>query len=305
LNSTVKWLLIPLYFNLFTPISPASSWDAEFGVALSPQYGSSACKVDWQIVIVMELMQRTLRYSQSRFFRLYHLGYYFSAVDVTNNDRKLIIDFKKCKEAAVRTCVFRALENLRYHQMAKDMIVIRALKSAELFTDTKSPSGLDRVGNSIAYVFGCHYQPQMIVKNKITRPVKNLGIQQRRKELSGVYEIKDGFIDLNHRKVLIIDDVVTTGSTACAIINAILDRYPLAKIDVLALAWTPTLIQQLAIKKHFSENYTLNEPEVPYRSEQRITDEDFNNGRTDVAISCRLSQQPGPMGHRSDTKTSY
>ncbi|QEC78851.1 phosphoribosyltransferase domain-containing protein [Mucilaginibacter ginsenosidivorax] len=50
--------------------------------------------------------------------------------------------------------------------------------------------------------------------------------------------------DLNTRKLIIINDVVTTGSTTCAIIEAILKVYPNADITVFSLAWTLTAKQQ-------------------------------------------------------------
>lgn len=232
----------------------------------------------------MELMQRRIRYSGDTFFKLYHLCYYFSRVSVNDENRKLVIDFKKAKEPAVRHFIVKALQFLEYREIDENLLVIRALHSRETTAEDEL-TPLDRLGDSLASVLDCSYYPKILRKTKVTQPIKSLTFPQRAAELKGVYRIDPNFFNLNHREVLIIDDVVTTGATSCAIIKSILDHFPEAKINVFALAWTPAPNQQLYIQEQISRGMMLNEPEPPYGTgAHKWVDEDFIKGETNISL---------------------
>lgn len=60
------------------------------------------------------------------------------------------------------------------------------------------------------------YIPDLLVKNKKTKPQADLGRFERKNNLSGVFEINPNYINksiLKNQKILIFDDVYTTGST--------------------------------------------------------------------------------------------
>lgn len=231
---------------------------------------------------MLELMQRRLRYSAQSSFRLYHLCYYFSKSDKNDEDKKLIIDFKKGKEAAVRHFIVKALAFLEHHEMDEHLTILRPLHSHETYIRCEAPTPLDRLGWSLATVFDCLYTQDVLQKIRTTQPVKSLTIEQRVAELNGVYRIDTKNYDFNNQKLLIIDDVVTTGATVCSIISTILKAFPLAKINVLSLAWTPTAGQQAYIQNHYEDNsMMLKEPESLYGS---TVDGDFLNGKTYVSL---------------------
>ena len=118
--------------------------------------------------------------------------------------------------------------------------------------------------------------------SRATQPVKSLTIARRVAELNGVYRIDTKNYDFNNQKLLIIDDVVTTGATVCSIIRTILKAFPLAKINVLSLAWTPAAGQQAYIQQLYKdESLMLKEPESSYGSN---VDGDFLNGKTFVSL---------------------
>jgi len=232
----------------------------------------------------MVLMERKLRYEGNRFFKLYHLCYYFSKSNDFSAERKLILDFKKGDENALRHFSILALKSLEGNHIDDDVFIIRALHSNELKVTDRNSSPLDRLGDSLATVFDCTYYPKILTKTNATQPVKSLSLIERKIELDNVYQIDTGLFDLNERKIIIIDDIVTTGTTASYIIDCILKEFPRAKINVFSLAWTPTLKQQLYIQKREKRGFILNEPEIQYgRKSSEWVDTDFENGETNVS----------------------
>lgn len=111
-----------------------------------------------------------------------------------------------------------------------------------------------------------------------------IDVNKRQIELADVYQVSEHSINLNNRKVLIIDDIVTTGLTVNAIIKAILIAFPSAKISVFALAWTPTKNQQAYLLKMKNKIIHFNEPEPPYGNPGIIKDLDFEKGLTNVSL---------------------
>jgi len=199
-------------------------------------------------------------------------------------DKQLILDFKNEEEVAIRQFILKALDFFGHGQMSDDLIVLRPLHSNETKIDsTLTP--LDRLGDSMASVFNCTYYPGLLTKSRATKQVKTLSPAMRKAELREVYKIETTYFDFNKKPVLIIDDIVTTGATVCAIIATILKDFPNAKINVFSLAWTPTPDQQLYIQRQSKVNNYLNEPEVPYGLKSTNTiDKDFENGQTYVSI---------------------
>jgi predicted amidophosphoribosyltransferase len=231
----------------------------------------------------MNLMKRRLRYSEKKFFDLYHLHYYFSKEPEIGGTRKMIIDFKNYEEDAVRDLIFEALEKLRALDIDHHVLVIRALMSHELIIGDMGSGSLDRLGTSLAGVFGCDYDPGVIYKRRHTVAIKSLNILQRQAALDGIYAFnRSGFESL--KRILIIDDIVTTGTTARAIALPILQAFPNAEINVFAIAWTPTARQQEYLHKMEVKGNLLNEPEMQYGKSRSWIDTDFEFGDTHIAV---------------------
>ncbi len=168
--------------------------------------------------------------------------------------------------------------------MDADTVILRALNSHETFvTGTLTP--LDRLGNSLATVFDCTYYPAMLHKTKLTPSIKSLTLPEREAALKDVYRIDPELFDLNHRKVLIIDDVTTTGATACAIIKSILEHFPEAGMNIFSLAWTPSPKQQSYILDQMGKSMTMNEPVLQYgKTTATWVDQDYNRGQTNISL---------------------
>lgn len=229
-------------------------------------------------------MQRTLRYDRDAYCTLYHLAYYFSKGPADDQDRKRLLAFKNCDEAAQRYFILNTLEALKRLEPAEDLVIIRPLGSSETSVDDTS-SPLDRLGDSIAMVYGCSYYPKIVTKLRVTKPVKTLNLMARKEELKDIYKVDTHFFNFNEHPLMIIDDIVTTGSTAGSIIRSIVGSFPRAKISVLSLAWTPAPTQQEFLQKHLMNGNMINDPEHPYRWKTSYwQDGEFIDSKTDVSV---------------------
>jgi predicted amidophosphoribosyltransferase len=192
----------------------------------------------------MELMKRKIRHRSENSFVLYHLAYYYAG-DLTHDIMaRLIIDFKKGDEAAIRYFIAKSIWYLSKQRMKRTMVIVRTLGHSEIGPAHNAGSPVNRLAISLSAVFGCRYIPELIMKTRRTKPMKTLTFADRQVEQKDCYRIKKGIVDLNRKNVLIVDDVVTTGATAQSVIDAILKAYPKARVVVFALAWTPPRWQQ-------------------------------------------------------------
>lgn len=84
------------------------------------------------------------------------------------------------------------------------------------------------------------YAPQLLIRRKSTRQQVGLSQTQREKNVSGAFSVpSSGKIQLKGRRVLVIDDVYTTGATAKAVTRSLL-RAGASNIDVLVFAKVET-----------------------------------------------------------------
>jgi len=92
------------------------------------------------------------------------------------------------------------------------------------------------LAGEVSRVSGVPYDPLAIERIKPTPPQVGLTAAERRRGLSGALRVPDpAQARVAGRKLVLVDDVVTTGSTAAACARA-LRRAGAARIDVLALA---------------------------------------------------------------------
>lgn len=232
----------------------------------------------------MELMQRKLRYSADRSFNLYHLCYYLSKNIQKDADQKLLLDFKRYEEPAVRRLLIEAIDNLQYLNIDSDVMIVRALSSKEMKIGDWGSIALDRLGLSLSDVYDCNYLPSIVYKTRKVPSMKTLTFAERKAALTDVYGFEVAEFE-GYDKLLIIDDIVTTGSTACAILTPILKAFPQTQVTVFALGWTPTAKQQDYIQQQQNRPMVVSEPEMPYGSVRKgYHDEDFENGETNVSI---------------------
>lgn len=169
--------------------------------------------------------------------------------------------------------------------MKEEIIVIRALKSSELKAGAGTAGALNYMGQGISTGISGIYIPQLSIKTRENLPLKALKAHDRKKELEGVYELKDLGLSLENKQVILLDDVVTTGATCMAIVRTILNRFPTAKINTVALAWTPTSKQQHLLLDQQRTGLALHEPHPSYGNRSiSHYDEDYEEGEIFIKL---------------------
>lgn len=92
------------------------------------------------------------------------------------------------------------------------------------------------LAHGLSRASGVGIVPDLLVRKKHTRPQGRLSRSQRALNIQGAFAVKAGRkADLKGRRVLLIDDVLTTGVTAAACAKA-LRRAGAGAVDVLTLA---------------------------------------------------------------------
>jgi len=177
---------------------------------------------------------------------VYHLGYYIPKN--TGMDDQLsreVLNFKENKASSVRQWkhLFDSVDLPRKHGFC-----VRVLGHDEMNVPTGSNLPLDRLGQYLSDKYASlNYFPQMIAKSKQTQALKFLGRNERRQELAGAYrciifeqQFLDRFPEKRYHKfsLIIIDDIITTGSSLIAVSHAIQETYPNAIINCVTLTKT-------------------------------------------------------------------
>jgi len=119
-------------------------------------------------------------------------------------------------------------------------IVVRVLSSDETIATNKI--SLDILGEAIEKTsINLKYLPSTLSKSRTTKPLKMLKTKsEREKELAGVYSFKlpKGYSDTSKISVLVIDDIVTSGTTLKEVARAISAVSSEIKIIFFALGQT-------------------------------------------------------------------
>lgn len=230
-------------------------------------------------------MERRIKFGDNKSIKLWHLFYYFPSKSAWDNNAQLILDFKSNSRSAAEYLLDCSLRELQGYELKEEILVIRGLKSSETRAVLDKWSAMDWLGQGIATGIGGIYIPQLLEKKRVTQPLKQLRARQREGELENVYGLRDLGLCLNNRNILLLDDVVTTGATARAIVRAVLGSYPGAKINTFALGWTPTKKQQHMLFEQQTAGLMLNEPQEYYggRAPKKL-DQDYQDGETFVEL---------------------
>lgn len=161
-----------------------------------------------------------------------------------------LVDFQFKREPQTTQWVRLAL--VAAGELGHADVIVRALSSKELSASGKSP--LDRLGAEFAQRIGCPFAPERLKKVRLAAPVKNAGIREARdKILKNAYEFDATGLGETSR-LLIIDDVVTTGATFAAIAAAIHAKLPQAPLTYFALARTDPWLVRIHLDQAFSSD---------------------------------------------------
>ncbi len=148
-----------------------------------------------------------------------------------------LLDFKQGLVPDLDAWIDCMLEAGEFIPVTKDTIIIRALQHEETAATGDPPASLDLLGKALAARFDCRYQPLLLRKSRATLPCKELSRGQRVAGLRHIYSL----LPLpgpaaSSPPFLLIDDILTTGTTARMILEAIRQRYPESPFRVFTLA---------------------------------------------------------------------
>ena len=76
------------------------------------------------------------------------------------------------------------------------------------------------LAGELARLSGAEHDPFILQRGKRTAALRGMSPQQRKREVAGAFEVEKG--SLSGRKVILVDDVLTTGSTATGCAKALL-----------------------------------------------------------------------------------
>lgn len=151
-----------------------------------------------------------------------------------------LMSFKYGRKNEVAAWTHFALEAFSELDLSAADIIIRPFAHEEMnanrFSFSKSP--LTMLCRAIADKYGAGFQPDLIEKKRVTKSLKGMGRDSRTKELSGVYRANPANATFSFRKIWMIDDVLTTGTTARAVWKALKTVLPDVDFNVFALART-------------------------------------------------------------------
>ena len=194
---------------------------------------------------------------------LYHVAYYHAArVGYQDIVSRSLHDFKDGCEP--QTARWIALAAPRVCKDLKFDLIIRALGTAELKASSDMP--LDRLCQAIAGGSGAVYAPERLEKTRAVRAMTSLaGRAARQKELDGCYTFDPAGLAPASR-ILIVDDIATTGATLEAIHAAVAAALPDATICCFVLARVEAQLQNT----HIDPTYFLKgAPADPVRATVR------------------------------------
>lgn len=92
------------------------------------------------------------------------------------------------------------------------------------------------LSRALARLSGIPFLPQGVLRIRATRQQVGLGALARQENVRGAFKVPDGMeIELRGRRVLVVDDVYTTGTTVFAVVKA-LKKAGAGQVDVLTFA---------------------------------------------------------------------
>ncbi|HAD79187.1 MAG TPA: hypothetical protein DCF99_06965, partial [Flavobacteriaceae bacterium] len=155
---------------------------------------------------------KMLNLNYQNFEKSFALFYYLKNTDLTHVSNRILSlkegDFGEFGDY----CTDLISANLKDENIT---FCIRALSSKESTVLPQSDIGSQKLGLSLSNKIGLGYIPH-ILKKKITKPMHTISDKSERlSNISGSYSLNEniiGDIDLNNTKVLIVDDISTTGA---------------------------------------------------------------------------------------------
>jgi len=165
----------------------------------------------------------------------YYLCHYLPASAGRDHLSHSLLRFKKGRHPDLEGWIDCSLELFAQVPIPPGATIIRALHHHETIV-SPTPSSLDLLGEQLAHRLQHHYHPRLLQKTHPNQPVKLFSKPRREEELQGLYHIDTTTLLPNPPgHWLIIDDVLTSGATIRAILQAIHQAYPQTIINIFTL----------------------------------------------------------------------
>jgi len=155
-----------------------------------------------------------------------------AAVAYDDRSRSIVLRLKYGRKVALARTMAHYMEPLLGPDTADALLVAVPLHRSRLWQRGFNQSAL--VAREIAKRTGLGHAPRAIRRIKRTPPLKGMSLLQRRKAMAGAFSV-DPVMDLQGWTVVLVDDVLTTGSTANACARA-LTRAGAGRVELLTWA---------------------------------------------------------------------
>jgi predicted amidophosphoribosyltransferase len=180
-------------------------------------------------------LHQTFLFHSGALYPHYHLCYYLPRSVGRDELSRSLLNFKLSVPEDIQGWIDRALCLLPQDLFPPGICVVRALHHDELVANSGYATPLDLLGAALAANFKGRYLPQILRKSRSVRKINQLPTAEREVELRDIYYIC--MDPTGHSgSYLLIDDILTTGTTARAIIDALLCMRPDCQITLFTLA---------------------------------------------------------------------
>lgn len=222
-------------------------------------------------------LQQTYLSCKEEIYPHYYLCHYLPRSAGRDTLSHSLLKFKQGRRPDLEGWIDCTLEIAAAMPIPPGATLVRALHHDETaIPDT--PVALDLLGQQLATQFHHHYHPRLLKKSHPTQPVKAFARPQREEELQGLYSIDPAYAatlpEGPPSHWLIIDDILTSGTTIRAIIGAIHLSYPGTPLSIFTLTRattvTPTHSPTSLKGRHYQldqgMDWVLAEPPLPFYS---------------------------------------
>ncbi len=182
------------------------------------------------------MQETSLTYNNS-LFRFYYLCHYLPLTAGSDTLSRSLLKFKRGIQPDLDAWIECSLEVFHKIPLSPDTTIIRALRHDETKVRETPLTSLDLLGRALAATFHCRYLPSLLCKSRPTLSNKGLSRGQRRAELKDVYSITPEVLSPSlNPPFLLIDDILTTGTTIRMIIRTLRRFFPLNPLQIFTLA---------------------------------------------------------------------
>jgi predicted amidophosphoribosyltransferase len=149
----------------------------------------------------------------------YFLCHYMPSSSGKDTLSHRILRFKRGYQPELDHWIQYTLRSISAAALPEGLTIIRALHHEETRVPADGRLPLDILAENLAKFLDADYRPQLLRKSHPCRAVKELSVPERESELQHLYYMVQPPPDT---PILILDDVLTTGTTMKGIIRALL-----------------------------------------------------------------------------------